>query len=287
MEPFRHPILTVVSYLVFAASITLEAHIYRRRRGKPYPWAESGASLVVMLLHLLSGIIVQLVIVGVFAAIVWHWRIYTMPLDRWWAWVLLFFLAELAYYWYHRTAHRVAFLWANHRVHHSSNELTLASAYRIAPAPVLALAWLFFMPIVWIGFPAVTVFVMLTVNLAYQFWLHTTLIPKLGPIEGILNTPSAHRVHHARNVEYLDKNYGGILMIFDCIFGSYQPEEPAIAIDYGLVDREPSVNPLWVAYGGYLSLLGQVRAASWRERWKLLRKPPGWSPAPAGAGDGS
>ena len=80
MEPFRHPILTVVSYLVFAASIALEAHVYRRRRGKPYPWAESGASLVVMLLHLLSGIIVQLVIVGVFAAIVWHWRIYTMPL---------------------------------------------------------------------------------------------------------------------------------------------------------------------------------------------------------------
>src|SRR5262249_14878697 len=149
--------------------IAVEALLYRHRRGKPYPWAESGASLVVTMLHLVSGIIVQIVIIGVFAAIVWEWRIYTMPMDKWWAWVLLFFLEELAYYWYHRSAHRVAFLWANHRVHHSSNELTLASAYRIAPAPIMALAWLFFLPLVWIGFPAVTVFAMLTVNLAYQF----------------------------------------------------------------------------------------------------------------------
>jgi sterol desaturase/sphingolipid hydroxylase (fatty acid hydroxylase superfamily) len=122
-------------------------------------------------------------------------------------------------------------------------------------------------------------------NLAYQFWLHSTLIPRLGPIEGILNTPSAHRVHHGSNLEYLDKNFGGIVMIFDRLLGTYVAEDPAIEIRYGLVTAEHSSNPVWVAYGGYLKLIRALwQAPRWRDRLHLLIRPPGWSPVPAAGG---
>jgi sterol desaturase/sphingolipid hydroxylase (fatty acid hydroxylase superfamily) len=283
MELFLDPTIAVSLYAAFVLAILVEAFLYRRWRDKPYPWAESGVSLLIAVVHGLSGFITQAVIIGIFAAAVWHWRIGTMPMDRWWAWPLLFVLEEFAYYWYHRFAHRIEYMWANHRVHHSPNELTLASAYRLACAPVLSLAWLFFMPIVWIGFPPLAVFAVVGLSLAYQFWLHSTLIPRLGPIEGILNTPSAHRVHHASNLEYLDRNYGGIIMIFDRIFGTYVPEDPALEIRYGLVTPEDSKNPLWVAYGGYAKLArGLWNAGSWRDRRDLLVRPPGWAPAAHG-----
>ena len=285
MELFLNPGLGIPLYGIFALAIFVEAYLYRRRRGKPYPWAESGISIILAIAHGLTGFITQAVIIGIFAAAVWHWRIYTMPMGQWWAWVLLIVLEEFAYYWYHRSAHRIEFMWANHRVHHSPNELTLASAYRLACTPILSLAWLFFMPIVWIGFAPLTLFAVAGLNLAYQFWLHSTLIPRLGPIEGILNTPSAHRVHHGSNLEYLDKNYGGIVMIFDRLFGTYVAEDPTIEIRYGLVTPENSGNPVWVAFGGYLKLIRELwQAPRWRDRLDLLIKPPGWGPAPTAGG---
>ena len=143
----------------------------------------------------------------------------------------------------------------------------------------------FDLPIVWIGFQPLTLFSVVGLNLAYQFWLHSTLIPRLGPIEGILNTPSAHRVHHGSNLEYLDKNFGGIVMIFDRLLGTYVAEDPAIEIRYGLVTAEHSSNPVWVAYGGYLKLIRALwQAPRWRDRLHLLIRPPGWSPVPAAGG---
>jgi sterol desaturase/sphingolipid hydroxylase (fatty acid hydroxylase superfamily) len=283
MELFLYPTIGGVIYLFFAASIMTESYLYKRWRGRPYPWAESGVSLILAIVHGFTGYISQIVVVSAIAGLVWSLRIYTMPMNKWWAWVLVIVLEEFAYYWFHRSAHRIEYMWASHRVHHSPNELTLASAYRLAVTPVLSLSWIFFLPIVWIGFHPFTVFGILAINLAYQFWLHTTLIPKLGPIEGILNTPSAHRVHHARNIEYFDKNYGGMVMIFDRIFGTYQPEAPDIEISYGLVHPEFSLNPLWVAFGGFMNLLRDVwNAPSWRDRWNLVSKPPGWTPAATG-----
>jgi sterol desaturase/sphingolipid hydroxylase (fatty acid hydroxylase superfamily) len=285
MELFLNPSFGIPLYGIIILAILGEAYLYKRRWGKPYPWAESGVSVILTVAHGLTGFITQAVIIGIFAAAVWHWRIYTMPMDRWWSWVLLVVLEEFAYYWYHRSSHRIEFLWANHRVHHSPNELTLASAYRLAAAPILSLAWLYFMPIVWIGFQPLTLFSVVGLNLAYQFWLHSTLIPRLGPIEGILNTPSAHRVHHGSNLEYLDKNFGGTVMIFDRLFGTYVAEDPAIEIRYGLVTPEHSTNPVWVAYGGYLKLIRALwQAPSWRDRLDLLRKPPGWASVPTASG---
>jgi sterol desaturase/sphingolipid hydroxylase (fatty acid hydroxylase superfamily) len=162
----------------------------------------------------------------------------------------------------------------------SLDQLTFATGYRRFTTPLLYPEWVFFMPLVWIGFPVVAVFGLVTISLLYQFWVHTTLVPPLGPVEGILNTPSAHRVHHATDVAYVDKNYGGILLIFDRLFGTYQAEDPKIQIRYGLVHAERSLNPLWVAYGGYVLLLRRLRRAhDWHERWNLLIKPPSWSAA--------
>lgn len=170
-------------------------------------------------------------------------------------------------------------MWATHSVHHSPEELTLASAYRLAWTPVASLSWLFYVPLILIGFPTFTVFTLVGLSLAYQFWLHSTLIPKLGRLEWVLNTPSAHRVHHGSNAEYIDKNFGGIVILFDRLFGTFTAENDAIPIRYGLVGHRTSWNPLVVVYGQFFDLIrDMIGADSWSDRWRLMIKPPGWSP---------
>jgi sterol desaturase/sphingolipid hydroxylase (fatty acid hydroxylase superfamily) len=278
MELFQQPahILIVVPFLAIA--IVLEAYFYKQRKHKPYPWKESGMSLVIAIGHSASGIINHVVVVGLLATLFWNIRIYTMPMSEWWPWLLLIVLEEFLYYWYHRAAHRVRLMWATHSVHHSPQELTLASAYRLAWTPVLSLSWLFFMPLVLIGFHPITVFTLVGISLAYQFWLHSTLIPKLGPFEWVFNTPSAHRVHHGSNPEYIDKNFGGIVIVFDRLFGTFVAEDDAIPIRYGLVHDKETNNPLVIVYGQFFDLIrDMIRADSWPERWQLMVNPPGWT----------
>jgi len=214
------------------------------------------------------------------ALVVWRYRIATIDLGHWANVVLLFFLVEFAYYWYHRAAHRVRLLWGSHSVHHSPEELTFSAAYRLNWTPLLSGAWLFFLPLVWLGFDPAWVFGMVSANLLYQFWLHTTLIPRLGPLEWVLNTPSSHRVHHASNPEYLDRNYGGTLIVFDRLFGTYRAEDPAIAIRFGLVHPVNSLNPFVIVFHEFAAVLGDLRRASnWRDRFAHVFAPPGWQPA--------
>jgi sterol desaturase/sphingolipid hydroxylase (fatty acid hydroxylase superfamily) len=160
---------------------------------------------------------------------------------------VLFVGQEFCYYWFHRCSHRIRFLWASHAVHHSTNQLNLSAAYRIGWLGRLIGTASFFVPLIWLGFPARAVFATLNLALLYQFWIHTDWIPKLGPLEWLLNTPSHHRVHHAANPEYLDKNYGGVLIVFDRLFGTFAAEDPAVPCRYGLVTPLRSYNPLWIA----------------------------------------
>ncbi|HVJ44094.1 MAG TPA: sterol desaturase family protein [Dongiaceae bacterium] len=286
MEQFQHPSAAIWFLPFFAVAIIVEALLYRRFKGKAYPWRESFLSLIVAIGHSLAGILNHLVIIGLVGYAVWDLRVMTMPMDRWWSWALLFLLEEFAYYWYHRCAHRVRLLWATHAVHHSPEELTLASAYRLSWTPVLSASWLFFLPIIWLGYNPLLVFGLLGISLVYQFWLHSTLIPKLGPLEYVLNTPSAHRVHHASNAAYLDRNYGGILIIFDRLFGTYTEEAEGVTLKYGLVHPQTSNNPLVIVYGEFVNLLRDVvRAKGWGERWRLVLMPPGWSPTQAATPD--
>ena len=202
-------------------------------------------------------------------------RLFTIAMDSWWAFALLFVGEELCYYAYHRSAHRVRWFWATHAVHHSPNQLTLATALRLGWTGKLTGTALFFAPLVWIGFAPPAVALALAANLLYQFWLHTTWIPKLGAFEWIFNTPSHHRVHHASNPEYLDCNYGGVLIVFDRLFGSFVEERADSSPRYGLTTPLLERNPIRIAFHEWVNLARDLRdARSAAEVGRALFAPP-------------
>lgn len=210
-------------------------------------------------------------------------RLFNFEMNQWWSWALLFLGLEFFYYWYHRSAHRMRWFWASHSVHHSPNEFNFSAAYRLSWTSRLTMALIFFLPLTWIGFSPQAIVAAYAVNLLYQFWIHAEWIPKLGPLEGILNTPSAHRVHHAANLGYLDSNYGGVLIVFDRLFGTYRPEREGVEIRYGFVEPLLSNNPLKILFMPWFALFGDLKKAkSFGEALKYLYKPPGWSPEGAG-----
>jgi sterol desaturase/sphingolipid hydroxylase (fatty acid hydroxylase superfamily) len=211
---------------------------------------------------------------------VWEHRLATQSLNSAWAVVLLFVGMEFFYYWYHRTSHTVRWFWASHSVHHSPNQLNLAAAYRLGWLGRFTGVSLFFTPLVWLGFAPTVVLSTLFLNLLYQFWLHADWIPKLGWLEYVLNTPSSHRVHHARNPEYLDANYGGVLIVFDRLFGTYIAEGKDVPCDFGLVSPAVSSrNPLTLNFGPWIGLAKDIASArSLTEAWMYCFGPPGWRP---------
>ena len=259
-------------------AIVIEGILYWRQNAK-FPWRDSFASIGIGIGHAFSGIISHAVITGGLALIVWRFRIATIDMQHWSNILLLFILLEFAYYWYHRASHRVRLFWGSHSVHHTPDELTFSASYRLNWTPLISGSWLFFMPLVWVGFSPAWVFGMVSAMLLYQFWLHTTLVPHLGPFEWIFNTPSAHRVHHASNAEYLDQNYGGVLTIFDRLFGTFTHESKTIPIRFGLVHPVTSKNPFVLVYREFFALIRDIRGArSWRDRLGYAFAPPGWQP---------
>jgi sterol desaturase/sphingolipid hydroxylase (fatty acid hydroxylase superfamily) len=209
----------------------------------------------------------------------WQHRLATIPLNGWVAFALLFVGQEFCYYWFHRCSHRIRWFWATHAVHHSPNELSLSAAYRFGWTGRASGTALFYTPLIWLGFPPQAVFATLSLNLLYQFWLHTTWTPKLGWLEYVLNTPSHHRVHHASNPEYLDANYGGVLIVFDRLFGTLAVERDDTPCRYGLVKPLTSNNPVVIAFHEWLALARDVwQARTWGERLKFVFGPPGWRP---------
>jgi len=192
---------------------------------------------------------------------------------------VLFVAQEFMYYWYHRAAHRVRWFWMQHRVHHSPNHLTLGASFRFGLLGKIAGGGLFFAPLAWLGFDPKAVGGMVSLNLLYQYWLHNTWVPKLGPLEWVLNTPSAHRVHHGANLCYLDANYGGVLIVFDRLFGTYVPEDAAEPPRYGLVQPMQGHNFVKIEFSEAWALLQDLgRARSLRAVWGHLFGPPGWAP---------
>jgi sterol desaturase/sphingolipid hydroxylase (fatty acid hydroxylase superfamily) len=188
----------------------------------------------------------------------------------------LFLGSEFLYYWHHRASHRVRWLWATHSVHHSPTKLNLTAAIRLGWTGSISGSFLFFLPLAWIGFHPLMIVGMLSVNLLYQFFIHTELSPRLGPLEWVLNTPGHHRVHHASNDKCLDKNYGGILIVFDRLFGTFAAAPHGEQLRYGLVGGTPTFNPFRIALGEWAAMLRDVRAApSWRARISVLFAPPG------------
>lgn len=205
-----------------------------------------------------------------------------MPITLW-SVALAVLACDFAYYWEHRIAHQVRLLWTQHAVHHSSREMNIVVGVRFGPFEGFASALLHF-PLVFLGFPPALIFFGIIVVLAYQTWIHTELIGKLGPLDGVLNTPANHRVHHGCDDKYIDKNYGGILIIWDRLFGTYQAEEETPT--YGLKRDYNSVNPLSVWISEWPGLFADLKKSnSFGETWMYLFGRPGWQPKSKSAGE--
>jgi biotin-[acetyl-CoA-carboxylase] ligase BirA-like protein len=189
MDPIK---LYLFMLPVFFAAIALEAVYYRVALAKPYGWKVTGSNLVVALGRLGTDAFTKAIVAAVYVG-AYQLRPFDIPMDRWESWVALFFAVELAYYWLHRFSHEIRWMWTQHSVHHSARQITLSVAYRLGWTQFLAGPWLFLVPVCWIGFDPRAVVLMYAANLLYQFWLHTEVVPKLGPFERVFNTPSHHR----------------------------------------------------------------------------------------------
>ena len=273
-------ILRFTVALILVSSLT-EALVLSVRRGwRSYDWKAAGVSVVDMLVREYPlNWLLPLAFWGDAMGWFWRHRLWTLPMHHWTGWLACFVGQEFCYYCYHRAAHRMRWFWCTHAVHHSPNQLNLAVAYRMGWTGRLTGSTLFFVLAPLFGMPPSIVLTLLSLNLLYQFWLHVTWIPRLGPLEWILNTPSAHRVHHASNLEYLDGNYGGVLIVFDRLFGTYIAERSDVPCRFGLVQPMTTYNLLTVEFDHWRALWRDLAAArSIREVLGYVFGPPGWRP---------
>ena len=200
-------------------------------------------------------------------------------------WIAAFALYDLCYYWLHRLSHERQILWAAHVAHHQSEEYNLSTALRQTSTGFL-LGWIFYIPMFLVGIPPEVMVTVGALNLIYQFWVHTRHIPELGWLEFVFVTPSNHRVHHAQNDQYVDRNYGGVFILWDRLFGTYQRELPDEPCLYGIRGPLKSWNPWHALTHIYRNMLYDMRrAATWIERWQVVVARTGWQPASIPAAD--
>ena len=271
----------LVAAIPYFVLLMVTEFVAQRRDGKAAGGAYVAPDIAVSLTMGLGKLAMIALCAGYTAtafAWVYEHRVFTLSPLTWWTWVLLFFADDLVYYIYHRAAHRVRFLWAEHVNHHSSQHYNLGTALRqslIGPAYV----FVYWLPLAWLGFHPLAIVVQMAVSLLYQYWIHTERITTLGWFEAVFNTPSHHRVHHGSNGIYLDRNYAGILIIWDKLFGTFQPERADVPVRYGLVHNVDSYFLPKVIFHEWLLIVRRVLAArSWRERLGWIFGPPEWSP---------
>jgi sterol desaturase/sphingolipid hydroxylase (fatty acid hydroxylase superfamily) len=194
---------------------------------------------------------------------------------QWWAWLLLFVADDFTYYWFHRTSHECRLFWASHVIHHSSQRYNLGTALRQTWTGGF-MTFIFWLWLPLIGFAPVMVLTMQAVSLLYQFWIHTELIRSMGPAETVLNTPSHHRVHHASNARYIDRNHAGTLIIWDRLFGTFEPEDLNERPVYGLTKNINTYNPVRIAFHEWQDIWRDWHnARSWREKLACVFGAPG------------
>jgi hypothetical protein len=194
-------------------------------------------------------------------------------------WLLAILGWDFFYYWFHRYSHEISVLWAAHAVHHQSEDYNLSTALRQTSTGFL-FGWIFYLPLFAIGFPLEVLLVANAISLIYQFWVHTQVVRRLGVLDYILVTPSNHRVHHAQNERYIDKNYGGILILWDRLFGTFQDELEEDPVVFGVRKPLASWNPVWANLQVYNYLLFDAQQAKrWRDKLGVWVRRTGWRPA--------
>ena len=257
--------------LLMGVEIWCSERVRGRIRG--YEWRDSLASLSMGVGNVLISLGTKVVTLALYTAL-YQFRLFDIGYV-WWAWPLAILGDDFCYYWFHRASHEVRFLWAAHENHHSSRHYNLSTALRQSWTTPFT-GPLFWAPLALLGVEPLMILTAQGISLVYQFWIHTELIDRLGPFEAIFNTPSHHRVHHGRNVRYLDRNHGGILIVWDRLFGTFEPEsEP---VDYGLTKNIHTFNPLRIATHEWIAMFRDARRAeSLGDAVRTLLKPPGWS----------
>ncbi len=267
-----------VAYAVpgFVLLVLLEMVWAWRKSPNSYEPRDTLTSLAMGLGSTIAGALTAGLVGAAFLA-VYQYRLFEIGW-AWWAWAACFVLDDMAYYWFHRTAHRVRWFWASHVNHHSSQHYNLSTALRQTWTGTIAFSFIFRLPLLLIGFPPEMILFCAGLNLIYQFWFHTEAVDKCPRwFEAIFNTPSHHRVHHATNPLYLDRNYAGVFIIWDRLFGTFQPELDEVRPHYGIVKQLGSFNLLWVAFHEWIGIARDMWNAPWGSKLGYLWRPPGWS----------
>jgi alkylglycerol monooxygenase len=271
--------LIVASIPLFFILIGIEIVAARVLERRVYRFADSFTDLGCGMIEQLLGVLVKGSLFAVYLLLYANARLFELP-DTWIVFALCFLGVDFLYYWFHRMSHEVGAFWAAHSVHHQSEEYNLSVALRQGAFQGF-FSWVFYLPLAVIGFAPATFLTCSALNTLYQFWIHTRLIGKLGPLEWVLNTPSHHRVHHGRNPRYIDRNHAGSLIIWDRMFGTFVPEteEPV----YGVVKPLKSTNPVWANIAGWSDLWSvATRARLFPDRLRPFIAAPGWRPADLG-----
>lgn len=269
------PDLILYAIPFFVITLLIEIVVDIREKANAYETKDGITSIAMGLGNLILGILSKAMVFGIFIYVYNTLRFFTIPFT-WWAWILILFLDDFVYYWFHRISHESRFFWASHVVHHSSQKYNLSTALRQTWSGGF-LAFVFWLPLPLLGFHPAMILAQMSISLIYQYWIHTEFIKKMPTwFEAIFNTPSHHRVHHATNPQYLDRNHAGIFIFWDKLFGSFEPEieKPT----YGLVKNIASFNPLIVAFHEWIDLFSDIFSSktSLINRLKYLIKPPGW-----------
>ena len=241
-----------------------------------YEVKDTASSLSMGIGNVIIGVLGKAIVFAVYS-LVYQFRLFTVDMTQWWAWVILLFADDFSYYWFHRISHSSRYFWASHVVHHSSMKYNLGTALRQTWTGTITGSFIFWLWLPLLGFSPVAVMTMQAISLLYQFWIHTEHINKFpAPIEFIFNTPSHHRVHHGSDLDYLDKNHAGILIIWDRMFGTFESERKRPT--YGLTTNVNSHNPVRIAFHEWASIGHDIRrAGSFRTALGYIFGPPGWS----------
>ncbi|NNE66849.1 MAG: sterol desaturase family protein [Pyrinomonadaceae bacterium] len=243
---------------LFAVFIAIEAFLILRSGRDEYDSKDAWTNILIGLISAIFGTLLALATSIVYITI-YELSPFKMPMNSVWPWLILIIADDLLYYWFHRISHESRLFWNFHVVHHSSYRYNLSVAVRQSWFSGV-LHWIFYLPAAFVGFPFWAFALVHGFNLIYQFWIHTELVDRLGPLEWILNTPSHHRVHHGINPQYLDKNYAGIFIVWDRMFGTFEPEDEPV--EYGITTGMDSYNPLWINTHAWFEMLEKLRSRS-------------------------
>jgi sterol desaturase/sphingolipid hydroxylase (fatty acid hydroxylase superfamily) len=275
--------IITLSSPIFFLLIMIEFMVGWKRGRNTYRVNDTINSVSLGIISQIAGVFLKVLSIGIYAWVYNHYAWFHLPGDSLWVWASGLLIYDFCYYWLHRMGHETYVLWAAHVVHHQSEDYNLATALRQTSSGAF-LSWAFYMPLALLGYPVEMFMVIAMIDLLYQFWVHTQQIGKLGWFDRVFVSPSNHRVHHAVNDIYLDKNYGGILILWDRLFGTFIEEMDEHPVVYGTRSPLRSWNPLWANIEVYQAILADAgRAQRWIDKVQIWFRPPGWRPADVAA----